>query len=291
MKLVRFGPPGRERPGLWLGREAPDPEARILDVSAMAFDIRDFNEPFFAHWGLERLEGLLKERGQELVSAAGVRLGPPIARPANIICLGANYAAHAAEFGSEVPATPVFFSKASSSLCGPFDPIVLPRGATVVDAEAELAVVIGKEARRVPESRAMDFVAGFMVLNDVTDRVAQRADKQWFRAKSSDTFCPAGPFLVTPDEAGDPHALRLYSRHNGEPLQEACTADMLFPIPHLISVLSARMTLRPGDVIATGTPPGIGSARTPPRVLAGGDTVELGITGLGGQRNSVVAEG
>ncbi|MBN1269140.1 MAG: fumarylacetoacetate hydrolase family protein [Kiritimatiellae bacterium] len=291
MRLVRFGPPGRERPGIWLGTEIPDPEARILDVNAMAFDIHDYDAHFFSHWGLERLAGLLKERDRKLIPAQGVRLGPPVPRPFHIICLGANYAAHAAEFGSEVPANPVFFAKSGSSLSGPFDPIVLPRGASVVDAEVELALVIGRETARVPEDRALECVAGFMVLNDVTDRVAQRQDKQWFRAKSYDTFCPAGPFLVTSDEAGDPHALRLYAKHNGETLQAASTSDMIFKLPRLISELSARMTLRPGDVIATGTPPGIGSARNPPRVLAAGDTVEVGVEGLGSQRSPVTAEG
>jgi len=282
MKLVRFGPMGDERPGVWLENNT------LLDVRAMAFDMEDFNGHFFAHWGIRRLQALLKEPTLKTVPADGVRLGPPVARPGKIICLGKNYADHAVEFDAEIPQSPILFSKASSSLVGPFDPIVLPRGAKVVDGEVELAVVIGKTAQRVSESDAMKFVAGYTVLNDVTDRKAQKEGKQWFRAKSADTFCPLGPYLVTPDEIIDPQNLRLYSKVNGLVLQDGNASKMIFKIAYLISFISASITLEPGDIIATGTPAGIGSAHQPPILLKPGDTVETGATGIGAQVNPVV---
>ena len=207
---------------------------------------------------MARLPGLLSESGRKLVRAEGVRLGPPVARPGKIICLGKNYADHAMEFDSKVPQTPILFSKAATAVTGPYDPICLPPDAEIVDLEAELAVVIGREARCVPEDRALDYIVGYTILNDVTDRVAQRTDGQWFRSKSLDTFCPLGPWLVTPDEAGDPGNLRVESKLNGVILQNGNTADMIFKIPFLIAYISATITLLPGDVIATGTPAGIG---------------------------------
>ena len=282
MKLVRFGPLGEERPGVLM-----DKESRILDVRAMAFDIEDFNGHFFTHWGVQRVQALLEEPALKTVPAGGVRLGPPIARPGKIICLGKNYADHAVEFDSEIPSSPILFSKAPSSLAGPFDPIVLPRGAKVVDGEVELAVVIGKAARRVSEADAMQCVAGYTVLNDVTDRDAQKESKQWFRAKSADTFCPLGPYLVTPDEIANPQNLRLYSKVNGRILQDSNTANMIFKIACLISFISTSITLEPGDLIATGTPGGIGSAHRPPVLLAPEDTVETVVEGVGVQRSQI----
>jgi 2,4-diketo-3-deoxy-L-fuconate hydrolase len=282
VKLVRFGPRGEERPGVLL-----ENDSRILDVRAMAFDIEDFNGHFFTRWGVQRLQALLKEPALKTVPAAGVRLGPPVARPGKIVCLGKNYTDHALEFDSEIPTSPILFSKASSSLAGPFDPIVLPRGAKVVDGEVELAVVIGRTAQRVSESDAMQFVAGYTVLNDVTDREAQKEGKQWFRAKSADTFCPLGPYLVTPDEIRDPQNLRLYSKVNGQALQDSNTSKMIFKIAYLISFISASITLEPGDLIATGTPGGIGSAHKPPTLLKPGDAVETGVEGVGVQKNAV----
>jgi 2-keto-4-pentenoate hydratase/2-oxohepta-3-ene-1,7-dioic acid hydratase in catechol pathway len=282
MKLVRFGPPNQERPGVLM-----ENESKILDVRAMAFDIEDFNSHFFTHWGLQRLQALLKEPVLKTVPAAGVRLGPPVDRPGKIVCLGKNYADHALEFDSEIPASPILFSKASSSLAGPFDPILLPRDAKVVDGEVELAVVIGRTAQRVSESDAMQFVAGYTVLNDITDRKAQKEGKQWFRAKSADTFCPLGPCLVTTDEIPNPQNLRLYSKVNGQTLQDSNTSKMIFKIAYLISFISASITLEPGDVIATGTPGGIGSAHKPPILLKPGDVVETSVEGVGAQRGKV----
>ena len=277
MKLVRFGPPGQERPGVWLD------DGQVLDVRAMAFDIEDYNGHFFSHWGVERVRALLRESGRKLVPAAGLRLGPPIARPGKIVCLGKNYADHAAEFDAELPKEPILFSKAGTAMVGAADPIVLPPGSTLVDAEAELAVVIGASARGVSESDAVTHVAGYTVLNDVTDRAVQKSAKQWFRAKSFDTFCPVGPYLVTPDEAGDPQDLRIWQKVNGKVLQETRTSNMIFKIARLIAFVSAQITLEPGDLIATGTPGGIGSARKPPVLLRAGDTVEVGVEKIGVQ--------
>jgi len=287
MKLVRFGPRGEERPGIWLENTPSPGQSRIVDVRAAAFDIEDFDARFFTRWGLERLRGLLREPNLKLVDPAGVRLGPPVGRPGQIICLGKNYADHAVEFDAEVPAAPIFFAKAVSALNGPFDPIALPPGAANCDGEVELAVVIGRTARRVSADRALEYVAGYAVLNDVTDRDAQRAGKQWYRAKSHDTFCPLGPFLVTADEVPDPGNLALQARVNGRVLQDSHTSRMIFPIPFLISQLSATITLQPTDILSTGTPAGIGSAHTPPILLRAGDVLETTITGLRTQGNRV----
>lgn len=281
MKLVRFGPAGHERPGVLLDNH------QILDARAMAFDIGDFDGRFFAKHGLQRLQALLKESGRKTVPAEGLRLGPPIARPGKIVCLGKNYADHAAEFDAQLPDSPILFSKAVTAIIGPNDPIVLPPGAPEVDTEAELALVIGRTAKGVSEKEAMSHVAGLTILNDVTDRKAQREGKQWFRGKSCDTFCPLGPWLVTLDETGDPHALRLLSNIRGQTLQNASASQMIFKIPYLISFISATITLEAGDIIATGTPGGIGSARKPPVLVQRGDDVEVSIDRLGTQRNPV----
>jgi len=290
MKLVRFGPHGRERPGVWIADAFGAGRHGILDVNAMAFDIADYDAHFFAHGGLRRLPALLAEPRRVVVPAEGVRFGPPIARPGKILALGKNYAEHAREFGGPPAEVPVVFSKAVTALTGPFDPIRLPPFSRRVDGEVELAVVIGRRARRLTEENAMEVVAGYCVLNDVTDRDAQRAGQQWFYGKSFDTFCPLGPWLVTAEEVPDPHALRLWSRLNGEPLQEGNTADMIAQIPRILAYISAGITLEPGDVIATGTPAGIGSARTPPRLLQPGDVLETGVEGLGAQRAVVERE-
>jgi len=290
MKLVRFGPRGNERPGVWLADTPAPGQASVLDVRAMTFDIADYDAHFFATFGVERVRALLQEAHPKLVPAAGVRLGPPVARPGKIVCLGKNYAAHAAEFDSAIPKTPIFFSKATTALNGPFDPIVLPRGSAHVDGEAELALVIGRTARCVAAAHALEYVAGYTIFDDVTDRDAQREGQQWFRGKSADTFGPLGPFLVTRDEITDPHRLRVTQRVNGQTLQDDTTQQMLFQIPFLIEYFSAAITLEPGDIIATGTPAGIGSARQPPVLLRAGDIVEIAIENLGTQRSPVIAE-
>jgi len=281
MKLVRFGEKGRERPGVWLG------DGRILDVRALAFHIEDYNEHFFTHFGLEQLKSLLADPGAKYIEADHVRLGSPVACPSKIICIGANYADHAREFGHDIPDQPILFAKAPSAINGPFDPIVLPAGARVVDSEVELAVVTGKRGSGISREDALDYVAGYTVLNDVTDRVVQKAAGQWFAGKGADTFCPVGPFLVTPDEIPDPGNLRVWQTLNGERLQEACTADMMFDVSFLIEYISQRMTLLPGDIISTGTPSGIGSARDPQMLMKSGDIVEVGVDGVGMQRSEV----
>ncbi len=281
MKLVRFGEKGKERPGIWMG------DGRILDVRALAFHIEDYNAHFFLQDGLAQLSSLINDPGASYIDAVGVRLGAPLARPSKIICVGANYAAHAKEFGHEIPSEPILFSKATSAIAGPNDPIVLPAGAQVVDSEVELAVVIGKTASRVRAADALDYVAGYTVLNDVTERVVQKANGQWFRGKGFDTFCPMGPFLVTTDEVPRLDQLRVWQKLNGELLQEADTSDMMFTVPFLIEYISQGMTLFPGDVISTGTPSGIGSARDPQVLMKRGDIVEIGVDGVGAQRSEV----
>jgi 2,4-diketo-3-deoxy-L-fuconate hydrolase len=281
MKLVRFGEKGKERPGVWMD------DGRILDVRALAFHIEDYNAHFFENNGLEQLRTLLDDPGAQFVEAEGLRLGAPIARPSKIICVGANYADHAKEFGHDIPSEPILFSKATSAISGPNDAIVLPDEAQVVDSEAELAVVIGKRASKVRKEDALDYVTGYTVLNDVTERIVQKGNGQWFRGKGFDTFCPMGPFMVTPDEVPELGNLRVWQTCNGEPLQNGNTADMMFNIPFLIEYISQGMTLLPGDVISTGTPSGIGSARNPQVLMKAGDVIEVGVDGVGVQRSVV----
>ena len=282
MKLCRFGDKGKERPGVWMG------DGRILDVRALAFHIEDFNEHFFEHYGFEQLKLLLADPGAKFISAEGIRLGPPVARPSKIICVGANYADHAKEFGHEIPDEPILFSKITSAINVPFDPIVLPEEAQVVDGEAELAVVIGKTASRVRQEDALDYVAGYTVMNDVTERLVQKANGQWMRGKGFDSFAPLGPFLMTPDEVPDLGSLGVWQKHNGAQLQSGNTANMMFSIPFLIEYISQGITLFPGDIISTGTPDGIGSARNPQVLLASGDVIEVGVVGIGAQRSEVI---
>ena len=234
-----------------------------------------------------RLLGRVADR-QPLSS---VRLGPPVPHPTKILALGFNYKEHAEEFSTEAPAEPLIFAKYPNSISGPFDPIILPPGDTdpQVDYEAELAVVIGKRCKSVPASRWAEVVAGYMSLNDVSERKWQFGDKQWTRGKSPDTFCPIGPWLVTPDEVPDPHALGLRSRVNGEVRQNSNTSLLIHKVPKLIEYCSAWMTLEPGDIIATGTPTGVAMHRKPPLWLKPGDVVEIEIDGVGTIRNEVKA--
>ncbi len=280
MKLVRFGPHGAERPGIWIEETGDGP--RILDVRAMAYDIEDYDTRFFASNGLERLPFLVQEPNRILRSVDGVRIGPPIKCTGTIICLGKNYGDHVQEFDSRIPERPLLFSKALSSINGPFDPIRIPPDAINVDGEVELAAVIGRSAANIPAETALEYVAGYTVLNDVTDRAAQRGDGQWFRGKSADTFCPIGPYLVTADEL-DGGERRLFSRHNGEILQDGNTAQMLFKLSDIIAFISQAITLQPGDILSTGTPAGVGSARKPPVYLKRGDALESIVEGIGRQ--------
>lgn len=229
----------------------------------------------------------------EQLPSAGVdevRLLPPVPEPEKIICIGLNYRDHAREAGLQPPKHPVFFAKYRSALTGPYEPIILPRVSAQVDYEAELAVVIGRPGRHIPESRALEYVAGYMAFNDVSARDYQFRSTQWIQGKTFDTFAPCGPYLVTADEVPDPHSLAVVLRLNGEVMQQSTTAEFIFKIPELIAYLSDIMTLAPGDIISTGTPPGVGFARKPPVFLKPGDEVEVEIEGIGTIRNRVVAE-
>ncbi len=215
----------------------------------------------------------------------------PIGRPGKFICIGLNYADHAAETGMAAPSEPIVFMKASSACCGPFDDLRLPRGSVKTDWEVELGVVIGKPAKYVSKDQAMEHVAGYVVTNDVSEREFQiERQGQWTKGKSCDTFGPIGPWLVTPDEVPDPQNLRLWTKVNGETLQDGSTKTMIFGVAELISYLSQMMTLEPGDVISTGTPPGVGMGLKPQRYLQDGDVIEIGIDGLGAQKQRVVAD-
>ena len=284
MRLIRFGEAGRERPGVL------DPEGRRLDVSGFG---EDWNERFFATGGLERLEKWFSDSAAHCpVVGNGVRLGPCIARPSKIICIGLNYAGHVKETGADMPKEAVVFFKATTALCGPDDDLVIPPGSEKTDWEVELAVIVGREARYVPEAEAMDYVAGYALHNDYSERHWQiERGGQWVKGKSFDTFAPVGPFLATREEVPDPHGLGLWLEVNGERLQESNTSDMIFRIPALVSYLSQFLTLLPGDLISTGTPSGVGLGFKPPRYLKPGDVVELGIDGLGSSRQRAVAFG
>ena len=283
MKLIRFGDPGRQRPGLQL-----EDGARI-DASAFG---SDYDEAFFARGGLEDLRRWARggAAGAPRV-APGTRLGPPIARPSKIVCIGLNYRDHAAETGAEIPKEPVIFFKATSSLVGPDDDLVTPRGANKVDWEVELAVIIGARASYVSRDDAGRHVAGYALHNDYSERSFQlERGGQWSKGKSADTFAPLGPFLATPDEVPEPQRLAMWLTVNGESRQKSTTANMIFDVPTLVSYLSQFMTLLPGDVISTGTPAGVGLGIKPePRYLKVGDVVELGIERLGRSRQKVVA--
>lgn len=274
MKLIRFGLAGKEQPGI------QSASGKHLDCSGFE---EDWNEDFFTNNGLARLEKWLEANEENLNEIpTDSRLGSPIARPSKIICIGLNYRKHALESGMPVPEIPIIFMKATSSLCGPFDNILIPKNSVKTDWEVELAVVIGKRAKYVSQEDAMDYVAGYCVHNDVSERDFQlHHGGQWVKGKSADNFAPLGPVLVTKTEIEDPHNLRLWLKLNGKMLQDSNTSDLVFDIPYLISHLSQYMTLLPGDVISTGTPAGVGLGLTPPTYLKEGDVVELGIDGLG----------
>ena len=282
MKLIRYGSPGSEQPGICAD------DGTWLDCSAFG---EDWNETFFGTNGIARLRKWLAANQLKCKEVStSMRLGPPVARPSKIICVGLNYSLHAKESGMEVPDQPVIFMKATSSLTGPYDPILIPRNSTKTDWEVELAVVIGRRAQYVNEEEAMDHVAGYLVHNDVSERDFQlHHGGQWVKGKSCDTFAPLGPWLVTADEIAEPHELRLWLKVNGEIMQDSNTSDLVHGIPKLVSYISQYMSLLPGDVISTGTPAGVGMGLKPPRYLQPGDVVELGIDGLGSSRQPVKA--
>jgi 2-keto-4-pentenoate hydratase/2-oxohepta-3-ene-1,7-dioic acid hydratase in catechol pathway len=282
MKLIRFGDRGKEKPGLLLK------DGTRVDVSAA---VTDYNEEFFGTDGLERLRRWWEKNAGKLSSVdSSVRLGASVCRPSKIVCIGLNYRDHAAETGQEVPKEPVIFFKASSSLAGPNDKVVIPKGSTKLDWEVELAFVIGKEARYVAKQNALDHVAGYVLHNDYSERAFQlERGGQWVKGKSADTFAPLGPFLATPDEIPDSGHLGLWLTVNGATRQKSNTEQMVFGVADLVSYVSQFMTLLPGDVVSTGTPPGVGLGMKPPAYLKAGDVVALGIQGLGESRQEVVA--
>ena len=281
MKLIKFGQQGSEKPGVILSN------GTTIDVSAFT---PDFDEAFFESSGLERLSAWLEMNATNAPQVpAGIRLGAPLARPSKIICIGLNYSDHAKESGMAVPVEPIIFFKSTTALTGPNDGLVIPEGSEKTDWEVELAVVIGKTARSVSEDAAMDYVAGYVLHNDYSERAWQlERGGQWVKGKSADTFAPLGPWLATKEEIPDPHILRLWLKVNGEMKQDGTTANLIFKIPFLVSYLSRFMTLLPGDVISTGTPAGVGLGFNPPQYLRVGDTVELGIDGLGSQKQTAL---
>lgn len=278
MKLIRFGKAGEEQPGVQL------PDGSRLDCSSFG---EDYTEQFFGSNGLSRLKSWLEQNQASLPKVAeSVRLGAPLQRPSKIICIGLNYKDHAAESNMALPAEPVVFFKSTTALCGPNDDLIIPRNSTKTDWEVELAVVIGKKASYIEESEALDYVAGYALHNDYSERAFQlERSGQWVKGKSCDTFAPIGPFIATPDELGDINNLRLWLTLNGKMMQDGNTKNLVFNVPHIISYLSQFMTLLPGDVISTGTPAGVGLGQKPdPIYLKPGDVVELGIEGLGSSR-------
>ena len=276
MRLIRFGSPGLERPGLLQ-------EDGIVDLRSVYPEVPDIGKQFFEEGWLERLAGeaLVAKQMDE-------RLGPPVINPQKIVCLGKNYEEHAKEGGFDLPEAPLLFCKTANALNGPHDPILLPKSSDQIDWEVELAVIIGKAGKRIPKDQALSHIAGFCVMNDVSGRRAQFAHSQWFRGKSFDTFAPLGPALVTPDEVGDVGNLRLTAKVNGELMQEGTTRDMMFPVDAIIADLSEDISLVPGDIISTGTPAGVGIFRDPPVVLQAGDVVECWIENVGTIQNQVV---
>jgi 2-keto-4-pentenoate hydratase/2-oxohepta-3-ene-1,7-dioic acid hydratase in catechol pathway len=282
MKLIRWGEAGKEKPGVLLK------VGTRVDVSQF---VPDYDERFFAEAGLDALRRWLdrNESTAPLISSTA-RWGPPICRPSKIICVGLNYRDHAAESGAQVPAEPVLFMKASTSLVGPNDPVMIPQNAEKLDWEVELAVVIGKKAGYIAKERALEFVAGYALHNDYSERSFQlERGGQWVKGKSADTFAPIGPFLATCDEVREPGRLGMWLKVNGAFRQNSNTAEMIFDVPTIVSYVSGFMTLLPGDVISTGTPAGVGLGMHPPRYLKPGDVVDLGIEGLGESRQQVVA--
>lgn len=278
MKFLRYGPRGSEKPGIL------DDDGNIRDLSGITSDIAgdvlsDLGR--FANLDIHSLP----------IVEGDPRLGACVAGTGKFMCIGLNYADHAAESGLDVPSEPVLFMKATSAICGPNDPIILPRGSEKTDWEVELGVVIGKSAKYVTEEDALDYVAGYCVINDVSERAYQiEHEGQWTKGKSCDNFGQTGPWLVTPDEVDHPQNLSMWLEVNGERVQNGSTTTMVYGVAHLIAYLSNFMTLEPGDIISTGTPPGVGLGFKPPRYLKAGDKVELGIQGLGQQKQVCVSD-
>jgi 2-keto-4-pentenoate hydratase/2-oxohepta-3-ene-1,7-dioic acid hydratase in catechol pathway len=281
MKLIRYGEAGKEKPGVII-------DEIKYDVSALG---GDYNETFFEDNGLARLEEFVKaNKGKLIAINENERLGSPVARPSKIVCIGLNYADHAHETNAPLPSEPVIFMKSSTALVGPNDAIIIPKNSEKTDWEVELAVVIGKKASYVEEAEANDYIAGYVLHNDVSERAFQlERNGTWDKGKGCDTFAPVGPFLATADEVSDVNNLNLWLKVNGAAMQNGTTANLIFKIPYLISYVSQFMTLLPGDIISTGTPAGVGMGFKPQVYLKPGDVVELGIDGLGTSRQTVKA--
>ncbi len=279
MKFVRFGAAGHEKPGV------VDADGAIRDLSDHIADFSGENlDP-------KRLAALSKLDLKSLpLTPAGVRLGPPVAGTRNFVAIGLNYADHAKETGQELPAEPILFNKAATCICGPNDDVMYPKNSDRMDWECEIAFVIGRRARYVEEAAALDYIAGYCICNDVSERRFQvKRNGQWVKGKSAETFGPIGPWLVTTDELTDPHNLAMSLDVNGAVKQSGSTSTMIFSIPKLLAYVTEFMVLEPGDIITTGTPPGVGSAKKPPEYLKAGDVMTLRIEGLGEQRQTVVA--
>lgn len=281
MRLLRFGEFEQEKPAVELL------DGTLIDVSAFG---EDYTEKFFATDGLARLAAWVEINAEACPKVpAEARIGSCIARPSKIVCIGLNYAKHAEETNAPIPKEPIIFFKSTTALCGPYDNVIIPKNSVKTDWEVELAIVIGKKASYVTEEEAMDYVAGYALHNDYSEREFQiERGGQWVKGKSCDTFAPLGPFMATKDEIENPNNLPLWLTVNGEKLQNSNTDDMIFKVPFLIHYLSQFMTLLPGDVISTGTPFGVGLGFKPPRYLKAGDIVELGIDGLGIQRQEAI---
>lgn len=278
MKLIRFGEPGKEKTGVIINDKK-------FDTSAFG---EDYNEAFFATDGLTRLADFMEDN-MLIQLRDDVRLASPLARPSKLICIGLNYVDHAKETNATPPAEPVIFMKATTAIVGPNDNIIIPKNSKKTDWEVELAVVIGKKASYVSEADAMDYVAGYILHNDVSEREFQmERGGTWDKGKGCDTFAPLGPFFATKDEIADPHQLRLWLKVNGQTMQNGNTANFIFNIQQVVSYTSQFMTLLPGDIISTGTPAGVGLGMKPPVYLKAGDVIESGIDGLGEARQVLV---
>jgi 2,4-diketo-3-deoxy-L-fuconate hydrolase len=281
MKLIRFGEAGKEKPGILIGEKR-------FDVSSI---VTDYNEVFFEENGLEKLKAALESNPSLPEVDAAVRLGSPVARPSKIICIGLNYVDHCLETNAPIPAEPIIFFKSTTSLCGPNDNLIIPKGSEKTDWEIELAFVVGKKASYVEEADALDYVAGYALLNDYSERAFQiERGGQWAKGKGCDTFAPLGPFLATQDEIADVNNIPMWLTVNGKKFQNSNTSNLVFKIPFLVHYLSQFMTLLPGDIISTGTPPGVGLGIKPePIYIKAGDVIELGMDGLGSSKQVAVA--
>jgi len=281
MKLIRFGEPGKEKPGILIGEKR-------LDVSSV---VEDYNESFFENNGLDKLAAAIRDNHSFPEIAQNIRLGSPVTRPSKIICIGLNYVDHCIETNAPIPQEPIIFFKSTTALCGPDDAVIIPKNSTKTDWEVELGFVMSKKASYVEESDAMNYVAGYCLHNDYSERAFQlERGGQWAKGKGCDTFAPLGPFLATLDEVKDVDNLSMWLSVNGKKYQNSNTSNLVFKIPFLVHYLSQFMTLLPGDVISTGTPPGVGLGIKPePIFLKAGDVVELGIEGLGTSKQLAVA--